>query len=78
MSKRENLHLSLRRTLAKECMTKDASFSDNYQGKKVINQINQIFFHPNYVTIDHIINKVRCPEKMFDFDNLQLVCWQKC
>jgi len=31
MSKRENLHLSLRRTLAKECMTKDASFSDNYQ-----------------------------------------------
>lgn len=49
---------------------------NNSQGEKVINQINQIFFHPNYVTIDHIINKARCPEKMFDFDNLQLVCWQ--
>ncbi|GCL50257.1 hypothetical protein NIES3804_18240 [Microcystis aeruginosa NIES-3804] len=51
------------------------SKNNNYQGKKVINQINRIFFHTNYVTIDHIINKVCCPEKMFDFDNLQLVCW---
>jgi hypothetical protein len=48
----------------------------NDRGQKKINQINSSFFHPNYVTIDHKINKARCPEKMFDFDNLQLICWQ--
>ena len=50
----------------------------NKSGKKVINNINEtIFFHPNYLTLDHKINKARCPEKMFDYDNLEAVCW-KC
>ena len=30
----------------------------------------------NYITIDHKVNKARCPQKMFDFDNLQAVCWR--
>lgn len=48
----------------------------NHQGKKVINQAGKTYFHRNYITIDHKINKARCPQKMFDYDNLQAVCWQ--
>lgn len=48
----------------------------NLQGEKVINQAGHTYFHPNYITIDHKINKARCPQKMFDYDNLQAVCWQ--
>lgn len=50
---------------------------DNANGQKTFNQIGTVFFHPNYVTIDHKINKARCPETMFDYDNLELICW-KC
>jgi 5-methylcytosine-specific restriction endonuclease McrA len=46
------------------------------RGKKVINSANSIYFHPNYVTLDHKINKARCPEKMFDYSNLQTMCWR--
>lgn len=35
------------------------------------------YFHPHYVTLDHKINKARCPERMFDYNNLQIMCW-KC
>jgi hypothetical protein len=46
------------------------------RGKKVINNVNSsIYFHPHYVTLDHKINKARCPEKMFDYSNLQIMCW---
>lgn len=45
-------------------------------GKKVINQVNGVYFHPNYVTLDHKTNKARCPEKMFDYSNLQIMCWR--
>ena len=48
----------------------------NNQGEKVINRAGDIYFHPNYITIDHKINKARCPQKMFDYDNLQAVCWR--
>ena len=49
----------------------------NKDGKKAINQTKDgVFFHPNYVTLDHKLNKARCPEKMFDYDNLEAVCWQ--
>ena len=47
------------------------------KGKKTINCIGKTYFHPNYVTLDHKLNKARFPEKMFDYDNLQAVCW-KC
>ncbi len=46
------------------------------QGEKVINQAGSVYFHPNYVTLDHKTNKARCPEKMFDYDNLQIMCWR--
>lgn len=46
-------------------------------GQKIINQAGVKYFHPNYVTLDHKINKARCPEKMFDYDNLEVICW-KC
>jgi hypothetical protein len=46
------------------------------RGKKVVNTANGIYFHPNYVTLDHKINKARCPEKMFDYSNLQIMCWR--
>ena len=45
-------------------------------GNKVINQAGETFFHPHYTNIDHKINKARCPEKMFDYDNLQVICWR--
>ncbi len=48
----------------------------NSKGEKTINHSGNIYFHPNYITIDHKINKARCPQKMFDFDNLQAVCWR--
>ncbi len=48
----------------------------NKRGEKLINRAGYIYFDQNYITIDHKINKARCPQKMFDFDNLQAVCWR--
>jgi len=46
-------------------------------GTLVINQAGKRYFHPNYVTLDHKLNKARFPSQMFDYDNLQVICW-KC
>jgi hypothetical protein len=46
-------------------------------GSDVINQAGSTYFHTHYVTIDHKLNKARCPEHMFEYDNLQVICW-KC
>lgn len=51
-------------------------------GKKTINHVKIskcrcIYFHPHYVTLDHKLNKARLPELMFEYDNLQAICW-KC
>jgi 5-methylcytosine-specific restriction endonuclease McrA len=46
-------------------------------GKKHIHKAGGRYFHPHYVTLDHKINKARCPELMFEYDNLQIMCW-KC
>ncbi|MDV3002492.1 MAG: hypothetical protein N5P05_004147 (plasmid) [Chroococcopsis gigantea SAG 12.99] len=48
----------------------------NKKGQKTINQAGNVYFHRKYITLDHIINKARCPEKMFDYDNLQYMCWE--
>ncbi|MGD2180690.1 HNH endonuclease [Lusitaniella coriacea] len=45
-------------------------------GNKTINQAGKNFFHPNYITLDHRTNKARCPEKLFDSDNLEAICWR--
>lgn len=49
----------------------------NSKGQKYINRAGSCYFHPNYVTLDHKLNKARCPELLFDADNLQAICW-KC
>ena len=46
------------------------------RGKKVTVRAGTVYFHPNFVTLDHKTNKARCPEKMFDYSNLQIMCWQ--
>jgi 5-methylcytosine-specific restriction endonuclease McrA len=48
----------------------------NKQGKPTINQITNNYFHPNYITLDHKINKARCPNLLFDYDNLEAICWR--
>lgn len=48
----------------------------NSQGNLTINRIGNIYYHPNYVTLDHKMNKVRFPELLFYFDNLEVICWR--
>ena len=59
----------------KEAIKRGYEYVDKH-GKKFINQAGDFFFHPNYVTLDHKLNKARCPEKMFDYNNLEAVCWR--
>lgn len=49
----------------------------NANGLDYINRAGNLYFHPNYVTLDHKVNKARCPELLFEFSNLQAMCW-KC
>ena len=39
--------------------------------------IGNTYFSELYVTLDHKLNKARFPDKMFDADNLEAICW-KC
>ena len=48
----------------------------NSQGNLTINQIGNTYYHPNYVTLDHKMNKARFPELLFDFNNLEVICWR--
>ncbi|WP_202963104.1 hypothetical protein [Synechocystis sp. PCC 6714] len=62
--------------------SRDEAISRKYQyadknGNKKINNAGGIYYHPHYVTLDHVVNKARCPELMFKADNLQIMCW-KC
>lgn len=59
----------------KEAIARGYEYRDE-NGNPIINEANKTFFHPNYLTLDHKINKARCPEKMFDHDNLEAICWQ--
>lgn len=58
-----------------EAIKRGYEYTDKW-GKKVINQASNVYFDPNYVTLDHKTNKARCPEKIFDYSNLQIMCWQ--
>jgi hypothetical protein len=62
-------------TSKQEAIKRGYEYTDE-QGNKMINQAGNTYFHPNYVTLDHKLNKARFPEKMFDYDNLQIICWQ--
>ncbi|UJB69192.1 hypothetical protein HRE53_22840 [Acaryochloris sp. 'Moss Beach'] len=62
-----------------EAVTRGYQYTDA-NGKEIINKVrvnqNQfIYFHPHYASIDHKLNKARFPERMFDADNLQVICW---
>jgi hypothetical protein len=59
-----------------EAIKRGYEYIDN-NGEKTINKAGNTYFHPNYLTLDHKINKARCPEIMFDYDNLEAICW-KC
>ena len=59
-----------------EAIDRDYHYMDA-QENTTFNRIGNRYFHPHYVTLDHKLNKARFPEKMFDYDNLQAVCW-KC
>ena len=59
-----------------EAIKKGYKYIDK-NGNPEINHIGSVFFHPNYVTLDHKLNKARFPEKLFDYDNLEIMCW-KC
>jgi hypothetical protein len=68
-------------TQQKEAIARGYQYKDK-NGSNFINRAGDshsgfTYFHPHYVTLDHKLNKARCPEKMFDADNLQAMCW-KC
>lgn len=48
----------------------------NNNGNLIFNQIGSVYYHPNYITLDHKMNKARFPELMFDFNNLEAICWR--
>lgn len=55
---------------------------EDENGKKRINTVKKRFskstyFHPNYISLDHKLNKARFPGEMFKAENLEAVCW-KC
>jgi hypothetical protein len=60
----------------KEAVSRGYQYKDK-NGKDQINKVGMTYFHPHYVTLDHKLNKARCPENLFDYDNLQIMCW-KC
>jgi hypothetical protein len=48
----------------------------NKENKKSINRAGNTYFHPNYITLDHKMNKARFPDLMFECSNLKAVCWR--
>lgn len=42
---------------------------------EIINHASGIYYHPNYVSLDHKMNKARFPELLFEYDNLEVICW---
>lgn len=62
-------------TLSKEIALKRGYRYRNSQGNLTFNRIGNVYYHPNYITLDHKMNKARFPELMFDFENLEAICW---
>ena len=59
----------------KEAVAKGYEYKDR-NGYNQINRAGGFYFHPNYVTLDHKVNKARCPELLFESSNLQIMCWR--
>ncbi len=69
------------RTRKRDAIAQGYQYKDG-NGNQTINTIRNrhtgyTYFYPHYVTLDHKLNKARCPEHMFDADNLEAICW-KC
>ena len=45
-------------------------------GNKHFCRIGNTYFSAQYVTLDHKLNKARFPNKMFDADNLEAICFR--
>lgn len=69
----QDLHMTRSRN---DAISRKYEYVDK-NGEKKINNANGRYYHPHYVTLDHIVNKARCPELMFEANNLQIMCW-KC
>jgi 5-methylcytosine-specific restriction endonuclease McrA len=63
-------------TISKQVALKRGYRYKNKQGNLTFNRIGNIYYHPNYITLDHKMNKARFPELMFDFNNLEAICWR--
>lgn len=66
------------RTNSKEIAINRGYEYKNSKGQLTINKIygRNIYFHPNYITLDHKMNKARFPQLMFNFSNLEVICWR--
>ncbi|MEM8672790.1 MAG: HNH endonuclease [Cyanobacteria bacterium P01_G01_bin.67] len=59
-----------------EAIARKFYYFDSY-GHRHFCKIGNVYFSDRYVTLDHKLNKARFPNKMFDVENLEAVCW-KC
>ena len=59
--------------IRQEAINRGYQFEDR-DGNNTIIKMGVYYFHPHYVSLDHKTNKTRCPELMFDYNNLQIMC----
>jgi 5-methylcytosine-specific restriction endonuclease McrA len=59
--------------IQQEAINRGYQFKDK-NGNNDIIKIGNNYFHPHYVSLDHKTTKARCPELMFDYANLQIMC----
>lgn len=63
-------------TISKQVAIERGYGYKNSHGNIIFNRIGNIYYHPNYITLDHKMNKARFPELMFDVNNLEAICWR--
>jgi hypothetical protein len=59
-----------------EAIERGYQYRDEH-GSYCIDRAGDLYFHPHHITLDRKVNKARCPELLFDFSNLEVMCW-KC
>lgn len=60
-----------------EAIARQFYYFDDRDGERHFCKIGNTYFSDRYVTLDHKLNKARFPNKMFDPDNLEAICF-KC
>lgn len=71
------VHGSAYKTDSKEEAEIRGFYYHTNDNKKKYCKGEKTYFSNKYVTLDHKLNKARFPDKMFDADNLEAICW-KC